>query len=372
VGLLTLAEKWKARMEGTFSYHTAAYLSGKFPLHIADDNLVIHGGIIPDEGIVQAITKLPALSKLENEKTVLAARIGAEAVTPPGEPIRWEGLKSVFYRNPVRTIRKPWDIFLENGAEIIRDFILVTAGKESGSMPDPFSRIYNERNIFISPGVSIRASILNAENGPIFLGKDVSIQEGAMLRGPVAVLEGSEISMGAKIRENTTIGPFCKVGGEVKNSVITGYSNKAHDGYLGNSVIGEWCNLGADTNCSNLKNNYSAVRVWDYLAADYVDSHQQFCGTFIGDHTKTSIGTMINTGTVMGVSANVFGPGLTPKFIPSFTWGGVLEKQIYDVNRAIPDAGKMMSRRNMILSPEDSGILEYLYRTIHKTEYTRK
>jgi UDP-N-acetylglucosamine diphosphorylase/glucosamine-1-phosphate N-acetyltransferase len=243
--------------------------------------------------------------------------------------------------------------------------MLITADRHSRPIPDPYTRTYHERNIFIEEGVSIKAAIINAEKGPVYLGKNASLQEGTVIRGPAAIMEGADISMGAKIRENTTIGPFCKVGGEVKNSIIFGNSNKAHEGYLGNSIIGEWCNLGADTNCSNLKNNYSNVRVWNYADNTFQDSAQQFCGVFMGDHSKTSIGTLMNTGTVIGVSANIFGFGLTPKFIPSFSWGGYSPNTTYNFNKALDSARKMMGRRNKSLGDDEARVLKEIFNITH-------
>jgi UDP-N-acetylglucosamine diphosphorylase/glucosamine-1-phosphate N-acetyltransferase len=362
VGILTIAEKWARLLGGSTSFHCAGYLSALFPLKVEEENRIINSSILPDDQLIRAIQKQPHSSVLVNENHFLAAFAGKPALSNPGNPLVLDGLKKIYYRHPVRMISKPWDLFLENNAELFQDFVLITRGRESRPIPDPFTRTYRDRNIFIEEGVDIKAAVINAENGPVYIGKNASLQEGAVIRGPAAILEGAVLSMGAKIRENTTIGPYSKIGGEVKNSIVFGSSNKAHEGYLGNSVIGEWCNLGADTNCSNLKNNYSNVRVWDYLTNSFQDSGQQFCGVFMGDHSKTSIGTMINTGSVIGVSANVFGEGLTPKFIPSFSWGGYKNNKTYEFQKAMSSAGKMMARRNQILDVNLSEMLNEVFK----------
>ncbi len=360
-GILSIREKWAHHMNRDISWGTMPYLAKLYPQDFDNDNLIINSALLPDENLVKAISGLAESSSLVNDSGILAARVNSDQVPGPGQIFNPQGLKSVYFRHEVKKISKPWDLFLENGPEIIKDIFLITLNRNSSKMPDPFTRIYNERNVFIEKGVKIRSAILNAEDGPIYLGENAEIQEGSSLHGPVAVLEGAVISMGAKIRENTTIGRFCKVGGEVKNSIFLGNSNKAHDGYLGNSVIGEWCNLGANTNNSNLKNNYSNVKVWDYETVSFRDSGQQFCGVFMGDHSKTAIGTRINTGTVIGVSANIFGAGLTPKYIPSFSWGGYKQGPEYAFDKAIDSAGKMMSRRNRLFSEDEINMLKAVY-----------
>ncbi len=361
-GILTLGEKWARSLNGEVSNLTVPFLQNGFAASIQNDNWLIQSNILPDENLVNAIKKMSPLSVLVNDSGWLAARIDKAGVATLKESSIPQGLKSTYFRSPVKIISRPWDLFLNNHIEIIQDFQRITSGRSSCQLPDPFTRIYNERNIFFEEGVNIKAAILNAEEGPIYIGKNATIQEGVAVHGPSAILEGAVISMGAKIREDNTIGPYCKVGGEVKNSILFGNSNKAHEGYLGNSVIGEWCNLGAGTNNSNLKNNYSNVRVWDYEQMKYTDSGQQFCGVFMGDHSKTAIGTRINTGTVIGVSANVFGQGLTPKFIPSFSWGGYEKGSVYDTEKAGEAALKMMSRRNQKFNSTDKEIFYAIYK----------
>ncbi len=314
---------------------------------------------MPDEKIFNAIKALKEGEYLTREGILLAANVNFLPF--------YEELESFFtafvkieYANTIQIVRNNWDIFVLNGNQIRADFTLFDS-KDSHAIEDQHTIVYNKENIFIEKGVKIRAAILNAESGPIFIGKNAEIQEGSVIKGPFALCEGAVINMGAKMRGDTTIGPYSKVGGEINNSVIFGYSNKAHDGFLGNSVIGEWCNLGADTNTSNLKNNYSNVKVWSYLFNDYIDSDRQFCGLMMGDHSKAGINTMFNTGTVVGVNANIFGGGFPPKFIPSYAWGGSEGFQRFEFDKAMQVASKVMERRNIMLENEDYEILKYVY-----------
>ncbi|HTF80509.1 MAG TPA: hypothetical protein VL947_02245, partial [Cytophagales bacterium] len=253
------------------------------------------------------------------------------------------------------------DIFAYNGSEIRKDFALLTAGRVSAPIHDKHTIVYGAEQIFLEEGVTIKAAVLNAENGPIYLGKDVEIKEGALVRGPFAMLEHSMLNLGAKIQGDTTIGPYSKVGGEISNSVIFGYSNKVHDGFIGNTVIGEWCNLGADTNTSNLKNNYSEVKVWNYGVNDFVNTKKQFHGLMMGDYSKAGINTMFNTGTVVGVSANVFGSGFLPKFIPSFTWGGSEGMETFKFEQALEAAKRVYARRGLVMEPVTEQILKEVF-----------
>jgi UDP-N-acetylglucosamine diphosphorylase/glucosamine-1-phosphate N-acetyltransferase len=215
--------------------------------------------------------------------------------------------------------------------------------------------------LFLEPGAKAQASIFNTQTGPIYLGKDSEVMEGCLVRGGLALCEGAGLKMGAKIYGPTTIGPHAKVGGEVNNSVILGYSNKGHEGFLGNSVLGEWCNLGADTNNSNLKNTYDAVDIWDYAQGRYRSTGLQFCGLFMGDHAKTGINTMLNTGTVVGVAANVFGGGFPPKFIPDFSWGGAEGLTTHRLDKALQTAKAVMARRNTPLTEAAAQLLQAVF-----------
>jgi len=265
------------------------------------------------------------------------------------------------YPDEIVLIDQLWKIFQNNGNQIRADYKLITTNRKSAPVKDPHTRTYNDGNIFLEEGVVIHAAILNAENGPIYLDKNSQVQEGAIIRGPFTLGEGSIVNMGGKMRGDNTIGPFCKIGGEVSNSVLFGYCNKAHDGFLGNSVLGEWCNLGADTNTSNLKNNYDNVRLWSYAKNGFVDIGQPNCGLIMGDHSKSGINTMFNTGTVVGVSSNIFGGSYPRNFIPSFQWGGASGLVTYQFDKAIETAARMMARRNVVLNEIEKEILKNVF-----------
>ena len=258
-------------------------------------------------------------------------------------------------------ILRPWHIFQYTADQINYDVQFLNCSEK---IKDPHTIIYNSSNVFVEEGVDIKASIINAERGPVYLGKNSVIQEGVVIQGPFALGEGSTLNVGAKVRPACSIGPYCKVGGEVSNVVFQGFSNKGHDGFLGNAVVMQWCNFGADSNCSNLKNNYSNVRVYSYLEDDFIDTNQQFCGVIMGDHSKTAINTMLNTGTVVGISSNVFGNGFPEKHIPSFSWGFGNEIAVYDFHKAIDTAQKVMARRGVELDTAERNILESVYKQV--------
>jgi UDP-N-acetylglucosamine diphosphorylase/glucosamine-1-phosphate N-acetyltransferase len=355
VGILTLADKWKKLAGAEVSFFTEPYLSNKYPAKITSDNFFINGAAIADVGFLEKVKQLKAGEGLVGGETLLAVRADALAM-PPGANI-----KTTAYTEAT-LIDKPWKIFQLNGAQIRSDYKLLTAGRKSADVNDVHTRVYHAENIFVEEGVTIRAAILNAESGPIYLDKNSQIHDGAMIRGPFYLGEGSHVNMGAKVRGDTTVGPQSKIGGEVSNVVIFGYSNKAHDGFLGNSVIGEWCNFGADSNTSNLKNNFENVKVWSYASKRFVDTGLMFCGLLMGDHSKCGINTMFNTGTVVGVSANIFGDGFPRTFIPSFSWGGASGYMTFKIDKAFETARKAMERRNIVLSDIDKDILNEVYR----------
>jgi UDP-N-acetylglucosamine diphosphorylase/glucosamine-1-phosphate N-acetyltransferase len=362
VGIFTIAEKWMNYFNSSVSYLTRPHLSIKYALKSTSDNILINGAICPDKELVDAIQKLEKWEILLKNNTILAIRTAKIENANELPQILKSFNKSIPFKREVTEIIHFWDIFKNNGSQIRADFELVKKQGISHKPDDEHSRFYNIKNIFIEEGVKIRASILNAENGPIYLGKNSEIQEGAMIRGPFALCENSTVNMGAKIRGDATVGPFSKVGGEISNSVIFGYSNKAHDGFLGNSVIGEWCNLGADTNTSNLKNNYSPIKIYNYPTNSLIDSGLTFCGLAMGDHSKCGINTMFNTGTVVGVNANIFGGNFPPKFISSFSWGESELSQIkFDFDKAIAIAEKVMERRLIKLSDTDKDILKWVF-----------
>lgn len=355
VGILTIAEKWEKRLNLKASFATAPYLSKKFPLHHESDNYWINGAVCPTTEFVGAVKQLKVGDALAQGKMILAVR------TPDDEVPEIIAGKIFPFTGSLTLIDEVWKIYQNNGAQIREDFALLTAGRKSLALKDPHTRTYRDQQIFLDEGAEVRAAILNAENGPIYLGKNTLVQEGALIRGPFALCEGSHVNMGAKVRGDTTVGPFSKIGGEVSNSVLFGYSNKAHDGFLGNSVIGEWCNIGADTNTSNLKNNYENIKVWNYSKGGFKDTGLMFCGLMFGDHSKCGINTMFNTGTVVGVSSSIFGDGYPRNFIPSFAWGGAAGFTTYQLNKALDTASKAMARRNIELTKVDQEILQFLF-----------
>jgi UDP-N-acetylglucosamine diphosphorylase/glucosamine-1-phosphate N-acetyltransferase len=351
VGILTLAEKWAHELNGSVSYLTEAYLQEKFPCTRTADNLFIEGSLCPNAQLVEAIASLKTGEGLQQDNRVLAFRAANEDA-----PVNYRP-----YPDAVLHIDQLWKIFQHNAAELQQDFIRLTTRRTSAPVTDPHTRLYNPQNIFLEEGVHIKAAVLNAEEGPIYLGRNTVVQEGALIKGPFALCEGAHVNMGAKMRGDTTVGPYCKVGGEISASVIMGYSNKAHDGFLGHSVIGEWCNLGADTNTSNLKNNYEPVKLWNYAKGGFVQTGQQFCGLIMGDHSKCGINTMFNTGTVVGVSANIFGDGFPRNFIPSFSWGGAAGFTTYQLDKALQTAARVMERRNQKLTDVDTRLLTHVF-----------
>lgn len=360
VGILKISEKWEKLLNLSAFYATEEYLKVKFPLNLSNENLFINGALLPNEDIVAKIKNLAIGEILAKDKMILAFKCDEKSYQ---EALRgnFGNFKEVGFEGNADFIKEVWDIFLKNAGEIRRDFKLITTNRQSAGIDDKYTIVYNEQNIFVEEGVKIRAAILNAEDGPIYIGKNAQIQEGAIVKGPFALCEGSHLNMGAKMRGDSTIGPFSKVGGEISNSVIFGYSNKAHDGFIGNTVIGEWCNLGADTNTSNLKNNYANVKLWNYPKGGFKDTGLQFCGLIMGDHSKCGINTMFNTGTVVGVSANIFGDGFPRNFIPSFSWGGAAGFTTFDLKKAFEIAEKVMARRGLILDSTEKDILKYVF-----------
>ncbi len=355
VGILTIREKWEHLLGFTTTTVTEDYLSEKYPFLELEKNILINASFLPSENLVNII------KGLEENQAVFFDDEPIAFFTTEGQEVDFETFDIIQYEhNDVLRIEHTWDIFSKNGEAIKRDFEMLTKERESQPIPDGvWSK--NPENIFIEEGARIEFCTLNASEGPIYIGKDAEIMEGSLVRGPFALCEHSTLKMGAKIYTNTTIGPHSKVGGEVNNSVIFGYSNKGHDGFLGNSVLGEWCNLGADTNTSNLKNNYAEVRLWDYETEGFARTGLQFCGLMMGDHSKCGINTMFNTGTVVGVSANIFGSGFPRNYVPSFSWGGSGGFTTYKTDKAFEVAKVVMDRRNIEFSAMDAEILEHVF-----------
>ena len=365
-GILTIAEKWEKRLNLTPSFSTESYLTKKFPLRHENDNLWINGALCPDAGLVDAVLKLNNGDALTKNNMILAVR------TPDDEVPEVIAGKVNEYQREIILIDQMWKIFQHNGNQLVADFQLITKGRKSEAILDKHTRTYNEQNIFIEPGVKIWSAILNAENGPIYLGKNSQVQEGAMIRGPFALGEGSVVNMGGKMRGDVSIGPGCKVGGEVSASVFFANSNKAHDGFLGCSVIGEWCNFGADSNTSNLKNNYEKVKLWSYAKNGFIDTGLMFCGLMMADHSKCGINTMFNTGTVTGVSSNIFGDGFPRNIIPSYSWGGAAGFTTYQFEKAIHTAQKAMERRGIPLTELDKEIYKIVFESTAKERVWEK
>ena len=355
VGILTIREKWEKMLGYTTSSVTEDYLVDKFPMVEFNDNIFINASIIPSENIVKMIKSLTENNAifLDNEPLAFFAKKDQE--------VNFDTYNVIDYSfKDIIKIKNTWDIFKLNGEAIDRDFQLLTSGRDSQPIPESVV-VVNEQQIFIEEGAVLPLCSLNATEGPIYIGKDSEIMEGALIRGPFALCNNATVKMGAKIYGPTTIGPHSKIGGEINNCVIFGYSNKGHDGFLGNSVVGEWCNLGADTNNSNLKNNYAEVRLWDYETERFAKTGLQFCGLMMGDHSKCGINTMFNTGTVIGVSANVFGSGFPRNFIPSYSWGGYSGMMTYKTNKAFEVAKVVMERRNKSFTAVDRQILEHIF-----------
>ena len=346
-GIITIAEKYTKRGH-EIGYGTEAYLNTKYPPIEAE--VLVSGSVCPTDAFLEAVAGLSSGQALIQGDELLALK-GEKWEDEPSEIIPFSGALNL--------ITRPWDIWSKNASELNLDFDLLTKDRFSAPI-DATNTVIGDK-VFLEEGAKATASILNATSGPIYLAKNAEIMEGCIVRGGLALGESSALKMGAKIYGATTLGPHCKVGGEVNNSVIIGYSNKGHDGFLGNSALGEWCNLGADTNNSNLKNNYDEVKAWSYVDGRFAKTGQQFCGLIMGDHSKSGINTMFNTGTVVGVSANVYGAGFPRNFIASFTWGGPQGTMEYRIDKALDTADRMMKRRGLEVDEVEKAILEQVY-----------
>jgi len=342
IGILTIAEKWAKCYDLGFSWHTQPWLQGKFPIEIEERNLFINGAFCPDPQLIEAITPLHGNVALMQGDRLVAVKLNEWDACNFDPNYKFEQTVSLEH-TPV-VITYPEDIFRNNDTELRKDFKLITAARKSAVL-SPTNTIIG-KDFFAEEGAIADCSTFNTTNGPIYLDKNTEVWEGTHIRGAFAILEHSQVKMGSKIYGATTVGPYCRVGGELNNAVIWGYSNKGHEGYLGNAVIGEWCNLGADTNNSNLKNNYDEVKLWDYPTQRFRKTGLQFCGLIMADHAKCAINTMFNTGTVVGVSANVFGAGFPRNFIPDFSWGGAQGYEVYSLKKMFETAEKVFARRD--------------------------
>lgn len=366
IGILTIKEKWKKFLPGMYSYLTEDYLKEKYPANTAAENLFLNGCVVPNDNLAAAIKTLKANQSLSMNGVLIAFYGNIESVEELYLIEASEKFENVAFGHEMMTIQHVYDIFINNEQANRDDFELLTKGRKSHEIEDPYTKVYNRENIFIEENVSIKSAILNAEKGPLYIGKNATISEGSIIRGATSIGANSIVSINARIVGDTTIGPYCKVGGEISNSVVFGYSSKAHDGFLGNSVIGEWCNLGADTNTSNLKNNYKDVRIWNYIEDKFTSTGQQFCGLMMGDHSKCGINTMFNTGTVVGVSSNIFGSGFPRTFIPSFSWGGAQGFTTFQLQRALEVMPKVLERRNKTLTEVDIALLKHIFEVSKK------
>ena len=374
IGIMTIAEKWKRAFAGDISYFTQDYLSEKYPMTIAGDNLLINGSILPDIKIKNLITSLKNNEGLIWNGYLIAARVDAKQLESNTIPqifgnLSVRDISDVDYINKINHL---WELFQKNEEQLLFDFEILTSGKTTAKLSSTNTIIGDESNIFIEQGAKIEGAIINTENAKIYIDKNAEIMPGTMIKGSLYLGQNAVLKMGAKIYGATSIGQYCKVGGEVNNSIFHSYSNKAHDGFIGNAVIGQWCNIGADTNNSNLKNNYAEVKIWNYPKEKFVKTGTQFCGLFMGDHSKTGINTMFNTGTVAGVSANIFGPGFPRTFIPSFAWGGNHGFSTFRFDKAVETASAMMQRRKIKIPEYDIKILNAIYEKTKKYRVLEK
>jgi len=352
IGILTIAEKWAKYLNADFGYVTQDYLSKKYPARLGT-TLYINGSICPDEALLDALSALKVGEVLVKGDILIAHYNDVDNL----EPVTFN--KEHQYDRDFIRIVYPDDIFTYNGVELKKDFALLTKGRTSAPLSS--TNTFLGDNIFVEEGATAECSIFNSKQGPIYLGKNAQVWEGSIIRGSFALCEDSSVKMGAKIYPNTTIGPNSRVGGEINNAVIWGYSSKGHEGYLGNAVMGQWCNLGADSNNSNLKNNYAEVKLWDYEKQSFRKTGLQFCGLIMADHAKCGINTMFNTGTVAGVSANIFGPGFPRNFIPDFAWGGAQGFEVYSLKKMFETAEKVYARRDLSFDETEKNILSEVF-----------
>ena len=358
IGILTIREKWERYLNTKTSTLTEDYLSKKFPIIKGKSNILINGSVCPSPELVKKIIKLKPNQALVQGEILVAINLNEGDIDNLDSA---ENIEDVEVNTPLLKIDYLWDIFQKNGEAIKADYLLLTEGRKSDKASVTNTLICPE-NIFIEKGAKIECAVLNATDGPIYIAAGTEIMEGSVIRGPFALCEHATVKMAAKIYGPSTIGPHSKVGGEINNCVIFGYSNKAHDGFLGNSVIGEWRNIGADSNNSNLKNNYTEVKLWDYPSKKFIDTGLQFCGLIMGDHSKCGINTMFNTGTVIGVNSNIYGHGYQRNFIASFSWGSSSSRiTTFEIEKAIEVAEKVYERRKMVLSEIEKNILRHIY-----------
>lgn len=360
IGILTIREKWEKYLGNTTTTITEEYLSEKYPMVEMEENILINASYLPNIELAEMVLALEPNQAIFKDGEVIAF-----FTQDSQEEVDFDAYEIIEFQNDCLFIANTWDIFQKNDAAIREDFEFLTQDRISQPIPSTVNTISPE-NIFIEEGATLNFVTLNASTGPIYIGKNSEIMENSVIRGPFALCEGAQVKLATKVYGATTVGPESRIGGEVNNSVLMGYSNKGHDGFLGNSVLGEWCNIGADSNNSNLKNNYEEVKLWSYETEGFAKTGLQFCGLMMGDHSKCGINTMFNTGTVVGVSANIFGAGFPRNFVPSFSWGGASGFTTYITKKAFETAKIVMSRRHIEFSEQDAAILEHVFEITKK------
>ena len=360
IGIMTIRQKWEARLGSTITTITEEYLSTKFPMVEMEENVMINAAYLPNDTLAELVSDLK-----ENQAIFKGDDVIAFFTTENQEEVDFDSYEIIQYNGDALTVEHTWDIFSKNDAAIREDFIYLTEDRKSQPIPKSVNVIAPE-NVFIEEGAKLEFVTLNASTGPIYIGKNAEIMEGTVVRGPFALCENAQVKLNAKVYGATTVGPGSRIGGEVKNSILFANSNKGHDGFLGDSVLGEWCNIGADSNNSNLKNNYEEVKLWSYETEGFAKTGLQFCGLMMGDHSKCGINTMFNTGTVVGVSTNIFGSGFPRNFVPSFSWGGAGGFATYVTKKAFETAKLVMGRRNIDFDETESAILEHIFEETKK------
>ncbi len=360
IGILTIREKWEKYLGYTTTTLTEEYLEEKYPMVEMEQNIMISASYLPSELLVNKIKNLK-----ENQAIFKDNEVIAFFTTESQDEVNFDAYDQIEFNEPILQICNTWDLFSLNDKALKADFELITEGRKSQPIPEGVHYL-NKEDIFIEEGAEVLFSTLNASTGPIYIGKDALIMEGSVVRGPFSLGNDSVLKMSSKIYGATTVGPNCTVGGEVKNSILMSYSNKGHEGYLGDSVLGEWCNIGADSNNSNLKNNYAEVKLWSYETERFAKTGLQFCGLMMGDHSKCAINTMFNTGTVVGVSANIYGSNFPRNFIPSFSWGGAAGFSTYQINKATETANLVFQRKGLDFDKKEERILQHVFEISEK------
>ena len=361
LGILTIKEKWEQWLQGTASYVTQDYLASRFPMKVADENWLINASVLPTPELSNMIADLDLNEALLADGDLIATKLDRKALKDLLQEKDIDQIKGYeIESSELRRIKQLANLTKLNEQELKSDYELITHGRKSQPVPSHV-QVIGRSQIFIEENAQIGHCILNATDGPIYIGKSSIIEDGAIIQGNVSVGEFSKVKMAARISGATTIGPVCTAGGEISRCIFIGYSNKGHDGFLGDSVLGEWCNLGADTNNSNLKNNYTEVRLWNYVHEKFSPTGQQFVGLMMGDHSKCGINTMFNTGTIVGVYANIYGAGYQRNFIPSYSWGGTQGLKTYAYNKAMEVAKVVMARRNKELEPLEANVLQHVF-----------